>query len=245
MKYIKISIFFIILLFSFYYISEASIVGEFNSEAKAIETQIPQENKITLNDKYNSKKHKEMQNKLIDTIYDKVNKKQKHITNYKIKRSFISAKARLEYKDDFTYEEYYNVVALILATMETESNFKNIICYNTNGSIDYGIMQVNTSIISEIENDLGNLDIENSKKDNIEAGSWEIYKCYEKASKKHPKNIIWWTYAYYNRGMYFEKYDYDYDQADTRSKIFIKKYNKYYKLIKGAFYENQNEKRNN
>lgn len=245
MKYMKISIFFIIFLFSFYYVNTNSIVGEFNSEAEVIKPKEIQVEEITLNDKYNSKKHKEIQDKIINTIYDKVSKKHKHITKYKIKRSFISAKARLKDKDNLTYEEYYNVVALILATMETESDFRNIICHNTNGSIDYGIMQVNTSIISEIEDDLGDLDIENSKKDNIEAGSWEIYKCYEKALSKHPDNIIWWTYAYYNRGMYFENYDYDYDQANTRSKIFIKKYNKYYKLIEEVFYEIQNKKKNN
>lgn len=245
MKYIKISIFFIILLLSFYYVNVSSIAGEFNSEAEVIKPIEVHIDKMTLKDKYNSKKHEEIQNELIDAIYNKVNKEHKHITKYKIKRSFISANNRIKDKDNFTYEEYYNVVALILATMETESDFKNIICHNSNGSIDYGIMQVNTSIISEIEDDLGNLDIEDSKKDNIEAGSWEIYKCHEKALSKHPNNIIWWTYAYYNRGMYFEKYDYDYDQANVRSKIFIKKYNKYYKLIEGAFYETQDEKRNN
>lgn len=241
MKCIKIPIFFIILLFSFYYVNVSSIAGEFNSEAEAIKPIKVQVNKMTLKDKCNSKKHEEIQNELIDGIYNKVNKEHEHITKYKIKRSFISAKTRLKDKDNLTYEEYYNVVALILATMETESDFRNITYYNTNGSIDYGIMQVNTSIISEIEDDLGNLDIENSKKDNIEAGSWEIYSCYEKALNKHPDNIIWWTYAYYNRGKYFENYNYDYDQANVRSKIFIKKYNKYYDLIEEVFYENQSK----
>ena len=145
-----------------------------------------------------------------------------------MKRSFISAHNRLSEKEELTYEEYYTVAALILATMEIESNFKDIVCYNNNGSIDYGTMQVNTAIIPEIEKNLGKLDIKNSIEDNIEAGSWEIYECYKKAKDKHPENVLWYTYAYYNRGLYFENYSYNYEQANTRSIKFIEKFNKYY-----------------
>ena len=56
-----------------------------------------------------------------------------------------------------------------------------------------------------------------------------ITLCYNKAKKKHPSNVIWWTYAYYNRGLYFENYSYNYNQANRNSQKFIKVYNKYRK----------------
>lgn len=184
----------------------------------------------------------ELQDAQIDTIYKNNKKAHPNISKYKIERAFISARNRMPKKTYCTMEDYYKRVALILATMETESDFKKINCRNSNGTIDYGIMQINSSVIPTIKKALGSkvscLKTKNSH--NIEAGSYEIITlCYNKAKKNHPSNVIWWTYAYYNRGLYFEntygwKYNRSavYKQANTRSQIFIKKYNRYYKDLK-------------
>lgn len=184
----------------------------------------------------------ELQDAQIDRIYKNNKKAHPSISKYKIKRAFISARNRMPKKTYCTMGDYYQRVALILATMETESNFKQINCRNSNGTIDYGIMQINSSIIPTIKKALGSkvscLKTKNSH--NIEAGSYEIISlCYNKAKKNHSDNVIWWTYAYYNRGLYFENtYGWKhnrsaiYRQANARSQIFIKKYNRYYKDLK-------------
>lgn len=170
-------------------------------------------------------------NKKINTIYKHNKKAHPNISKYKIERAAITAKNRSSKKTSTS--EYKKKVALILATMEVESNFKMINHRNNNGSIDYGIMQVNSSMIPTIRKVMGSK-IANGLKynisDNIEAGSYEIITlCYNKAKQKHPNNVIWWTYAYYNRGLYFENYSYNYKQANTRSQKFIKVYKRYLK----------------
>ena len=67
--------------------------------------------------------------------------------------------------------------------------------------------------------------------DNIKMGSWEIYRCLSKAQEKHPNNEIWWFYAYYNRGLWFENRSYDYNEANQRSKKFINIFNNYFNIL--------------
>ena len=136
--------------------------------------------------------------------------------------------------------EYLKLVAMHLAIMEIESNFNNsVICKNPT-TLDIGIMQVNTSVINYIRKGLENQYLNPyDLKDNIEMGSYELYTCYKKAKKNHPSNALWYTYAYYNRGLYFEKYSWNYNQTNKRSMKFIKAFNKYYKCMfkGGAVYE--------
>lgn len=175
---------------------------------------------------------------LIFKINEVIQSKNKEIAETDILRAFNSTENRL-------MEEYIRVLSLILATMETETNFKYITCNNTNGTKDHGIMQVNDAIIPDIKEVLGdNIDPINNKDHNVEAGSWEIYECYLKAKNKHPEDVIWWTYAYYNRGLYFENtdswknpnnsnYKKVHNQANVRSNKFKECYNAYYEeLIK-------------
>lgn len=168
---------------------------------------------------------------LKEDLLKKIRKSNKNVTMDIVNLAFKSANNR-EHIDDITIEEHFRLVALHLAVMEVESNFDNsVIGYNST-TTDYGIMQVNSSVIKYIKDNLNNqsLDVYNIE-DNIEMGSFEIYECYSKAKQKHPDNIIWWTYAYYNRGLYFENYAWDYDQTNKRSKKFIRKYNKYFKIL--------------
>lgn len=183
----------------------------------------------------------ELQDAQIDRIYRNNKKAHPGISKYEIKRAFISARNRMP-KKYCTMKDYYTRVALILATMETESDFRKINHRNSNGSIDYGVMQVNSSVIPTIKKALGSkvTYLKTRTSHNIEAGSYEIISlCYNKAKKKHSGNTIWWTYAYYNRGLYFENtYGWKhnrsaiYKQANARSKIFINKYNRYYKDLR-------------
>lgn len=240
MKYIKMVTFLMVLICSFCYINTHSMVGEFNSEAEMIipkEEVVLEETKLSLEDEYNNEDHVSIEDDLVDNIYNKISNEYKYISKDKIKSSFISANNRLSDKQSFTYNQYYSVVALVITTMEIESSFTDTVCYNNNGTSDYGVMQINSGTIPEIEEAIGDVDIKNSTKDNIEAGSWKIYECYKKALDKHFDKIIWWTYAYYNRGMYFENNEYNYSQANTRSNIFIEKYNKNYNMIIGEFEE--------
>lgn len=168
--------------------------------------------------------------KKINTIYKHNKKAHPSISKYKIKRAAITAKNRSSKKTSTS--EYKRKVALLLATMEVESDFKMINHRNSNGTIDYGIMQINSSVIPTIKKAMGNKvsKLKTNVAHNIEAGSYEIITlCYNKAKKKHPNNVIWWTYAYYNRGLYFENYSYNYNQANARSQKFIKVYKRYLK----------------
>lgn len=173
---------------------------------------------------------------LIFKINEVVHSKNKEIAEVDVLRALNSTENRI-------MEEYIRVASLILATMETESNFKYITNNNSNGTQDHGIMQVNDVIIPHIKEALGeNLDPINNKDHNVEAGSWEIYECYLKAKDKHPEDVIWWTYAYYNRGLYFEgtdtwknpnnpNYNKVHKQAEIRSEKFREYYNSYYEAL--------------
>lgn len=173
---------------------------------------------------------------LITTIKDTVKQRKNEIKDVDILRALKSTENRI-------MDEYIRVASLILATMETETNFKDIDCKNTNGTIDHGIMQVNDVIIPHVKEALGDwLDPANNNDHNVEAGSWEIYECYLKAKDKHPEDVIWWTYAYYNRGQYFEytdawknpnnpNYKAVHNQANVRSNKFKECYNSYYEAL--------------
>lgn len=136
--------------------------------------------------------------------------------------------------------DYLKLVAMHLSIMEIESNFNNsVICKNPT-TLDIGIMQVNTSVVNYIRKGLKNQYLNPyDLKDNIEMGSYELYTCYKKAKKEHTSNSLWYTYAYYNRGLYFEKYNWNYNQTNKRSMKFIKTFKKYYKCMfkGGAIYE--------
>lgn len=173
---------------------------------------------------------------LIDSIKEIVKERNRDIEQVDILRALNATENRI-------MDEYLRVAALILATMETESNFEYITNENTNGTVDHGIMQVNDVVIPHLKEALGeNIDPINSKDDNVEGGSWEIYECYLKAKDKHPEDVIWWTYAYYNRGMYFENtdawknpsnpnYKKVHNQANVRSEKFKESYNAYYNAL--------------
>ena len=173
---------------------------------------------------------------LIEKIKEIGNERKKDIQEMDILRALKSSENRV-------MEEYIRIASLVLATMEIESNFKYITNENNNGTKDYGIMQVNDVIIPHMKEALGEeLDPINSKDDNVEGGSYEIYECYLKAKEKHPENVIWWTYAYYNRGLYFENtdawkdpsnpaYEKTHKQANIRSEKFISIFNAYYEAL--------------
>lgn len=132
--------------------------------------------------------------------------------------------------------EYYRMVAIHLTIMELESNFDNSIICDNGSTKDYGIMQVNTMVIPEAKKSLKDysLDVFNLR-DNVRMGSWEVNLCYKKAKKLHPESTLWWTYAYYNRGMYFKLNTYNYKETNQRSQKFITTYKKYFKLFKGEY----------
>jgi hypothetical protein len=176
---------------------------------------------------------------LINAIKEAVDNRNRSIDNIDVLRALNSAENRI-------MDEYIKVAALILTTMETESNFKYINNINKNGTSDYGIMQVNDAIIPYIKKTLGdNIDPKNNKDHNVECGAYEIYECYLKAKEKHPEDVIWWTYAYYNRGLYFESmdtwknpnnpnYSAVHKQANVRSNKFKESFNVYYEALKSA-----------
>lgn len=173
---------------------------------------------------------------LIESIKEVVESRNFKIQDIDVLRALKSTENRL-------MDEYIRIASLVLATMETESGFRYIVCENNNGTKDYGIMQVNDVVLPHVKDALGDwIDPINNRDHNVEAGSYEIYECYLKAKDKHPEDVIWWTYAYYNRGMYFESkdtwknpknphYKAVHEQANTRSEIFKEKYNAYYDIL--------------
>lgn len=177
---------------------------------------------------------KDMKKKLLK----QAKKSNKNATMKMIDYAFESADNRKSMEKDMN--EYLKLVAMHLAIMEIESNFNNsVICKNPT-TLDIGIMQVNTSVVNYIRKGLKDQSLNPyNLKDNIEMGSYELYTCYKKAKKKHPSYALWYTYAYYNRGLYFEKYNWNYNQTNKRSMKFINTFNKYYKCMfkGGAVYE--------
>lgn len=167
---------------------------------------------------------------LKEKVYKKAKKSSNTVTREIIDLAFEVTNDRLDM--DISLKEYLRLEAIHLAVMEIESNFDNSIINHNSTTNDYGIMQVNSMVIEHAmkgleDNTLNVLDL----KDNVQMGSWEIYECYQKAKEKHPDNVVWWFYAYYNRGLYFENYDWDYDDANKRSKKFIKVYKKYFRIL--------------
>lgn len=183
---------------------------------------------------------------LVELIQKAVKERGVNLNNPDLKIDELDAMRALKSAENRVLDEYMRLTALVLATMNTESNFTYKTNTNPNGSKDYGIMQVNDSVIPYLKEALGeNIDPINNKNHNVESGSWEIYDCYVQAKDKHPEDVIWWTYAYYNRGKYFENtdtwknpkhpnYDAVHKQADVRSKIFKEAYEFYYDKLKEA-----------
>lgn len=185
---------------------------------------------ITSNEILYKEELKDMKKKLLK----QAKKSNKNANMEMIDYAFESADNRKSMEKDMN--DYLKLVAMHLSIMEIESNFNNsVICKNPT-TLDIGIMQVNTSVVNYIRKGLKDQSLNPyNLKDNVEMGSYELYTCYKKAKKKHPSNILWYTYAYYNRGLYFEKYSWDYDQTNKRSMKFIKAFNKYYKrMFKGG-----------
>lgn len=177
---------------------------------------------------------KDMKKKLLK----QAKKSNKNANMEMIDFAFESADNRKSMEKDMN--DYLKLVAMHLSIMEIESNFNNsVICKNPT-TLDIGIMQVNTSVVNYIRKGLKNQYLNPyDLKDNIEMGSYELYTCYKKAKKNHSSNSLWYTYAYYNRGLYFEKYNWNYNQTNKRSMKFIKTFKKYYKCMfeGGAIYE--------
>ena len=206
---------------------------ETNNELKKTNQHLEKELSINVNSKSDIRIIRE---ELIVKIKDVVKERQFKIEDIDILRALNSSENRI-------MDEYIRVAALVLATMETESGFRYISSTNKNGTVDHGIMQVNDVVIPHLKDALGEqIDPINSKDDNVEGGSYEIYECYLKAKDKHPEDVIWWTYAYYNRGQFFENtdawknpnnknYQAVHKQANERSKKFKKTYNAYYEAL--------------
>lgn len=188
-----------------------------------------------------------MKEDLVKIIQDSVEKRGKETLNPKLSISNLDAMRALKSAENRVLDEYIRITALVLATMNTETNFSHETNENPNGTKDYGIMQVNDVVIPHLKEALGeDIDPINNKSDNIESGSWEIYDCYLQAKEKHPEDVIWWTYAYYNRGKYFESqdswknhnnpnYEAVHKQADARSSKFKEHYNFYYNELVEVF----------
>lgn len=201
-----------------------------NQEVTNIEKKIKQDNSNIIY--YSNKTLYEGYFKTIkEELYKKAHKNSKTVTHRMIDLAFKSADERIN-MNKVSIKEYFTLVAIHLAVMEVESNFNNdIVCYNTTTK-DYGVMQVNSSVIKYAKEGLNDYSLDVfDLHDNVEMGSWEIYECYSKAKRNHPDNVLWWFYAYYNRGLYFENYPWDYDETNTRSKIFINKFNKYFTIL--------------
>lgn len=201
-------------------------------ENKQIESSKEIKNKKEENKKepiiYKSNLAIEIEDKYINKIYDNIKNEYKYVTKDKIRYAFNSARNRMP-EEQCLMSEYYTKVALILATMEAESGFQKI----NSKTQDYGLMQINEIAIPTLINNLGDdvIYLKTNDAHNVEAGSYIIDICYNKAKEKHSDNIIWWTYAYYNRGLYFENEPWDYNQTNKRSSSLIKRYNKYHEML--------------
>lgn len=154
-------------------------------------------------------------------------------TNFTMNINEKDAEKLLEVIEEYYNDDKENMLALLLTTMEIETNFKNISSSNKNGTKDYGIMQLNDVTIKGCDE---NLDPIHSTKDNIIVGAGHIVECYNKAKEKYPTDAIWWTYSYYNRGLYFENTEAwkhgGYKLANKKSSEFRNNFNSYLQLIK-------------
>ena len=175
----------------------------------------------------------ELKQPIIDKIYKEAKKHYKNVEIEHLEIAYDVCQNRIDEKTPLTMKEFLNLFVLNVTIMEIESNFTEDIKGINSTSTDHGIMQINSMVIETAEKELGRiLDVENNLYDNIDTGSWEVFECYSKAKDKHPDNVLWWTYVYYNRGLFVEnttawKTGLAYDQANTRSKIFLNTYNKY------------------
>ena len=172
----------------------------------------------------------------VDKVYNVAKKHYKTVKREHIELAYEICKERLEPNVDLTMGEFLELFAINVTIMEIESNFNEDLIRNNPTTKDYGIMQVNSSVIKTAEKELKKKFNILNLLDNVNVGSWEIYTCFTKAKEKHPDDVLWWSYAYYNRGLYFEntqswKTGSCYDQANSRSQIFIDKFNKYYKIL--------------
>lgn len=221
-------------------VEQQTVVSSFQQEIKSLKKESTElteklDYKVNLSSTIGSVKED-----LVGLIQEAVKKRGKETLNPNLEISEADAMRALKSSENRILDEYIRTTALVLATMNTESNFKYKTNNNSNNTKDYGIMQVNDVVIPHLREALGeDLDPINNRNDNVEGGSWEIYECYSKAKDKHPEDVIWWTYAYYNRGLYFENtdawknrknpsYEAVHKQADARSKIFKDAYTFYY-----------------
>lgn len=182
-----------------------------------------------INQEQNKLAQERLENKKYELL-EFISSTYKNINMDIINCAFNSAKNRVPNASE---DEYNTMVALHLAVMEVETGFTpNTIGYNST-TMDYGIMQVNETAIEHAQKYLNNYSLnEFVLADNVEIGSAIIYQCYEQAIEKHPnENTIWWMYAYYNRGLYFENYSWNFAEANARSNKFIQKYNSYYNIL--------------
>lgn len=177
----------------------------------------------------------ELKHSVVEKVYNKVVSEYPSAKIECIELAYDVASTRLA--EPFTMKDFFNVFIMNVVIMELESGFNQNTIGNNPTTKDYGIMQINETTKDMLEDALDRkLNIENSLYDNIDAGSYIIFTCYEKALKKHPTDSLWWTYVYYNRGLYVENSDSwkggkSFNQANIRSNKFIETYNKYYTCI--------------
>lgn len=92
--------------------------------------------------------------------------------------------ATYAYLDNKAYE-YGVSTELVLAVMQVESNYTpNLTHKNTNGTIDYGLMQINSSNHKWLQNKLGELDFLNEQ-DSILAGIYMLSLIAKESESDH------------------------------------------------------------
>lgn len=186
---------------------------------------------------YSEELAEELKQPIIEKVYAEAKKHYKNVRKEYLELAYDVCQNRINDKNPLTMKEFLNLFILNVSIMEVESNFIENIKGVNSTTTDHGIMQVNSSVIKTAEKELGRkLDVRNNLYDNIDTGSWEIFECYSKAEKNHPDNVLWWTYVYYNRGLFVEntkswKTGAAYIQANERSRIFLETYNKYYNCM--------------
>jgi len=92
--------------------------------------------------------------------------------------------ATYAYLDNKAYE-YGVSTELVLAVMQVESNYTpNLTHKNTNGTTDYGLMQINSSNHKWLQDKLGQLDFLNEQ-DSILAGIYMLSMIKQESSNTH------------------------------------------------------------